>query len=429
MPSSVTVNFLTTQHKASTGVAAAFPDVCKTPAPPAPVPPPIPYPNVGNSAMASAKVTKRVGDDTQKVVVKGSAYAMTSGDEPGVAMGVISNKIKGKSEVKNQSVNVKFEGKGIGRLSDPHGNNVGGQLNAASPAVAQPPNAGGEATAKTPEQEDACKELDKNNKVESKGNQSKKERQKQIAEENGMAGEHADAIRDYCGKEKVSATFRSGNPAQVQHINGTGPHCKREHKDDKTGQPLPGKPMKVKDKSINLSKRPGSVKSPGGTVDEALNKKIADNNLEGLVGVYDKHGKLRGVRNTTGVQSIETIPPVKGNTYAGDYDGHDFFGKDGKRITGGTPAEKKMIGGLNGAMGRDGSEGNPEMVMHGPQANYTEYCEKTGEEINPDLQKPDFSEKEPLMAFKDGEMYVLKTDEDLDNFYKCQGAEKPKEWN
>ena len=87
MPSDITVNFLTTQHKASIGITAAFPDVCKTPAPPAPSPIPIPYPNVGTSSMASIKVTKRVGDDKQKVVIKGASYSMTSGDEPGVASG------------------------------------------------------------------------------------------------------------------------------------------------------------------------------------------------------------------------------------------------------------------------------------------------------------------------------------------------------
>ncbi len=420
MPSSVTVNFLTTQHKASTGVTAAFPDVCKTPAPPAPVPPPIPYPNVGSSGMASGKVTKRVGDDTQKVVVKGSNYTMTSGDEPGVALGVVSSKIKGKSNVMNQSVNVKFEGKGIGRLSDPHGNNAGEQANAASPACAQPPNAGGEAT--TTEQEDACKALEKN--------KVPKEDVSQIAESNGMVGDHAEKIADYCGKEGVSATFRSGNPAQVKHLKGT----------DKIngGNPCPGKPMEIKNKSINPAKREKTVKNPDGSVDKDLQKKIADNDLEGLVGVYDENEKLTGVRNTTGFQSIDDIPPVKETPYAGDYDAHEFFGKDGKRIPAdkkptadepGTSAESEMIAGLNKAIGRDGTEANPNMVMHGPQANYTEYCEETGQKPNPDLQKPDLSEKEPLLAFKDGDMYTLKTKTDLDNFYKCQGAEQPKEWN
>ena len=36
-------------HKGSGGMSIAFPDVCKTPAPPAP-PIPIPYPNIGQAS-------------------------------------------------------------------------------------------------------------------------------------------------------------------------------------------------------------------------------------------------------------------------------------------------------------------------------------------------------------------------------------------
>ena len=39
-------------HKGSGGMSMVFPDVCKTPAPPAP-PIPIPYPNMGKSADTS----------------------------------------------------------------------------------------------------------------------------------------------------------------------------------------------------------------------------------------------------------------------------------------------------------------------------------------------------------------------------------------
>ena len=142
MPSTIIVNRMTTQHKSSVGIASAFPDVCKTPVPPAPSPIPIPYPNIAMSAMASLKTTKRVKDNKQKVVVKGSAYSLSNGDQPGVAMGVVSNKIMGKSYIKNQSFNVKFEKKGVGRLMDPHGNNSGSNPNGIAPAQGQPPLAG-----------------------------------------------------------------------------------------------------------------------------------------------------------------------------------------------------------------------------------------------------------------------------------------------
>ena len=46
MAVTVGVNFLSVVHKSSSGVSIAFPDVCKTPAPPAPFVP-IPYPNIG----------------------------------------------------------------------------------------------------------------------------------------------------------------------------------------------------------------------------------------------------------------------------------------------------------------------------------------------------------------------------------------------
>ena len=140
MPSTVIVNFLTTQHKLSSGVTSAFPDVCKTPAPPAPSPIPIPYPNIGNSISASSKVTKKVKNDGQKVMVKGSNYTITNGDQAGVALGIISNKIMGKSGPLNQAFSVKYENKGVARLTDPHGNNSGSKFNSPNPAQVQPVN-------------------------------------------------------------------------------------------------------------------------------------------------------------------------------------------------------------------------------------------------------------------------------------------------
>ena len=50
MPVTVGVNMLSVVHASSNGVTIAFPDVCKTPAPPAPAPLPIPYPNIAKSS-------------------------------------------------------------------------------------------------------------------------------------------------------------------------------------------------------------------------------------------------------------------------------------------------------------------------------------------------------------------------------------------
>ena len=48
MPVTVGVNNMSVVHAGSNGISIAFPDVCKTPAPPAPFVP-IPYPNIAKS--------------------------------------------------------------------------------------------------------------------------------------------------------------------------------------------------------------------------------------------------------------------------------------------------------------------------------------------------------------------------------------------
>ena len=93
------------------GQCMIFPDVCKTPAPPAP-PIPIPYPNIAmltqiDGGTASDKV-KIMG---KKTATKGTEISMSSGDEAGSIGGVVSNKIKGKATCKKGSSKVKVEGK------------------------------------------------------------------------------------------------------------------------------------------------------------------------------------------------------------------------------------------------------------------------------------------------------------------------------
>jgi hypothetical protein len=109
----VSANNLSIVHKGSSGVSAAFPDVCKTPAPPAP-PIPLPYPNVAKSSDLSAG-SKKVKADGNSIAIKDSNFMMSSGNEAGALMGVASNKIKGKAEFVNASFDVKIEGKGVCR--------------------------------------------------------------------------------------------------------------------------------------------------------------------------------------------------------------------------------------------------------------------------------------------------------------------------
>lgn len=113
----VGVNNLSVVHASSSGTTIAFPDVCKTPAPPAP-PIPIPYPNIAKSS-DTAQGTSTVKCDGNPTCVKDSNFMVSTGDEAGSLMGVASNKVKGKAEFVNVSFDVKFEGKGVARAFDP----------------------------------------------------------------------------------------------------------------------------------------------------------------------------------------------------------------------------------------------------------------------------------------------------------------------
>src|SRR5882762_7866285 len=115
MPVTVGVNNLSVVHSGSSGTTIAFPDVCKTPSPAGPIP--IPYPNTAQSSDAS-KTAKKVKCDGNAVCVSDSNFMMSSGDEAGAAMGVASNKIKGKAEFVNYSFDVKVEGKNVPRAFD-----------------------------------------------------------------------------------------------------------------------------------------------------------------------------------------------------------------------------------------------------------------------------------------------------------------------
>jgi hypothetical protein len=116
MPVTVGVNKLSVVHASSNGVTIAFPDVCKTPAPPAP-PLPIPYPNIAKSSDTD-KGAKKVTCDGNPVCVKDSNFMMSTGDEAGSLMGVASNKVKGKAEFVNFSFDVQIEGKNVPRAFD-----------------------------------------------------------------------------------------------------------------------------------------------------------------------------------------------------------------------------------------------------------------------------------------------------------------------
>lgn len=116
MATSVGVNKLSIVNEDSNGTSIAFPDVCQTPAPPAP-PIPIPYPNIAKSS-DTAQGTKNVKVDGKPVCVKDSNFSTSTGDEAGSVGGVASAKTKGKAEFVNFSFDVQFEGKNVPRSFD-----------------------------------------------------------------------------------------------------------------------------------------------------------------------------------------------------------------------------------------------------------------------------------------------------------------------
>ena len=90
--------------------------MCKTPSPAGPVP--IPYPNVGKASDTTGGPST-VTTDGKMPMTKGAKYMMSSGDEAGSLLGVISNKVKGACEFMMYSFDVKFDGKNVCRLGDP----------------------------------------------------------------------------------------------------------------------------------------------------------------------------------------------------------------------------------------------------------------------------------------------------------------------
>jgi len=437
MPSTVIVNFLTTQHKISMGTTLAFPDVCKTPAPPAPAPVPVPYPNVGQSMMAALKVTKRVSDDTgQKIMLMQSAYTMTSGDEPGVALGIVSNRVKGKSITQNSSFNVKFEGKGVSRLSDPHGDNAGsGPPNAFTPAEMQGPHVAIDTTALGKDQREACEKL------KEKEVPKPPETEADVARKAGMQNDDFQSYKKVCEEEQVAVSFRDTNPACMDHL---------------ANNDIASKGHDVLSKTFEKDALPDGDKDLAGLVS------ILDKKPEKL---FDDKGKLTK-------EAIEALPKgvdpdsitsakdllyrdSEGRLLTGDYDMADIFDNDGNKIGGGglkdPTRENDLIDKMNRAAGSD--QGKQPRIKHGAQANFDDFVhsdegrkemrhlKKEGKDFPSSLNQPGVKvgkqgELIEGMTMIDGshkpgpptKIYRLDTPEDVINMYRCKGQELPERW-
>lgn len=93
------------------GQCAAFPDVCKVPAPPAPFVP-TPFPNMSQVASASGTSSKVKICGKEAVTVK-SKISNSNGDEAGTLKGMISQVNMDKTQYRMGSVKVKVEGKAL----------------------------------------------------------------------------------------------------------------------------------------------------------------------------------------------------------------------------------------------------------------------------------------------------------------------------
>ncbi len=97
---------------------ATVPDVCNTPAPPAP-PVPIPYPNiVQGTTLSAGKLAKKVTIANGKAAHLKSETMLSSGDEAGTVGGVASAKFIGKMNFNLGSMKVKIEGQSAVRMGD-----------------------------------------------------------------------------------------------------------------------------------------------------------------------------------------------------------------------------------------------------------------------------------------------------------------------
>jgi hypothetical protein len=112
------------------GIAFAFPDVCLTPAPPAP-PVPIPYPNIAQLDQAqpvsdAGGKELLVGSGGDHALLLNGEISSSSGDEAGSVGGVVSHIVQGKCILAQGSLTVLYgpEGRGLVRFLDQTQQNV-----------------------------------------------------------------------------------------------------------------------------------------------------------------------------------------------------------------------------------------------------------------------------------------------------------------
>jgi hypothetical protein len=192
MPATVNANMMSLVHASSTGISSMFPDLCKTPTPAGPIP--IPYPNIAQSS-DTADGSSTVKVDGNPIMLKGSNFKMSAGDEAGAAQGVVSNKIKGKAEPLLYSFDVKVDGANVMRLTDMMLQNVGNPPNTPPGTEVQGPVLG------TPAVTKECEKTQEKAEEQSKSSTS--------WGASGIVAEHKGPIQSAATAEKVVIYFRA----------------------------------------------------------------------------------------------------------------------------------------------------------------------------------------------------------------------------
>lgn len=364
MPATVIVNFLSVVHAGSSGMAPSFPDVCKTPAPPAPFVP-VPYPNIAQSSDA-ASASSTVKCDGNPIMLKSSNFSQSSGDEAGTAGGgMVSNTTKGKAEFTMYSFDVKADGENVPRLTDPMQTNKMNPANSFNPAEIQATMAG--VAMGDQARIEACERTKK-----------AQEKQKSSPATNlskaGIDGGHHGPIQDVAKELKVVLYFRRTNEycKDMGWISG--------HHQPKPHSLLDGKTIddsKIPDVHLWLWAYHEGKKLRTGlmSVVAAIEKPprypqaVATPSLLGVV--------MRTSAHNRGEPAKATSWKFLGKWITGDYDLYDIqeVGDDCKRPDsndGKNPRWGRIMNALNKKMGWPG-------IQHGPQSQWNSTKEELGE--------------------------------------------------
>lgn len=119
-----------------------------------------------------------------------------------------------------------------------------------------------------------------------------------------------------------------------------------------------------------------------------------------------------------------------GNPLTCDYDLMDVAEADGDRVEGESDEDLELRKELNKNLPWRGQPPEPVVrIMHGAQAEYSNYLRATGAHKEKPLLWLNQPEK-PLTVFSyKGDIYRLPKVEDVLNFYRCYDIEIPAEWN